>query len=460
MNLNINIPGAATKKLKIQSTKAGRKLVISTNFLPLFGFDADSLVTETVIGKGEGLVVALAFPLADEKYKKVYSREYKHRRNSPTETLLDIRSQSKLNLAFGDAQNVHITFEFGKITIRPIEDKYAARVKRAKNSEEAFSAFVACSSGVDAHSLHSNGFRIDTVLEYRPQEKRDSKNLSESGMLAFLENVPVKGTAFNEDIYTIDTDILSKEVKKHGTSLLSISLQCDDMSPLKTNKEKLRAVCDLSTTADMTLELIRIAAACQFPFILIEQVQGFLNNPYYSLLKLRLERDSYTVHTAVLDASRLSGASKRKRAYIFATSFPDTHFSFPEEGSSPTDFWDTFVKPHLADCRDVSHSKSIQDGYSGGRLRMITEQSLSFPTLLKSQRRMAKDTLVIFYKGKFLMPSEKMERVIMGIPEDFTLNTVSETIASEIYGQAVEYKSHGEIINSVKKHMREVSLLK
>ena len=200
--LDINIPSAATKKLKIQTTTTGRKLVVSTNWLPLFGFEANSLVTETVIGKDKGMVVSLAFPDSVEKTKKVYSREYKSRKNNILETQLDIRSQSKLNLAFGEASTVHITFEYGKITIRPIEDRHAKRIAKAKNSKELFSAFVACSSGVDAASLHSNGFRIDSVLEFRPNEKRDKRSMEETGMLAFLENIPVQGTAFNEDIYT------------------------------------------------------------------------------------------------------------------------------------------------------------------------------------------------------------------------------------------------------------------
>ncbi len=37
--LKINIPTIATKQLKLQSCNAGKKLVVSTNWLPLFGFD-------------------------------------------------------------------------------------------------------------------------------------------------------------------------------------------------------------------------------------------------------------------------------------------------------------------------------------------------------------------------------------------------------------------------------------
>ena len=38
--LKINIPTIATKQLKLQSCNAGKKLVVSTNWLPLFGFEA------------------------------------------------------------------------------------------------------------------------------------------------------------------------------------------------------------------------------------------------------------------------------------------------------------------------------------------------------------------------------------------------------------------------------------
>ena len=44
--LKINIPTIATKQLKLQSCNAGKKLVVSTNWLPLFGFEANAKIKE------------------------------------------------------------------------------------------------------------------------------------------------------------------------------------------------------------------------------------------------------------------------------------------------------------------------------------------------------------------------------------------------------------------------------
>lgn len=57
--LNINIPKVATKQLKLQNCNAGRKLVVSTNWLILFGFEANSRVKEELIGKGKGIRITL-----------------------------------------------------------------------------------------------------------------------------------------------------------------------------------------------------------------------------------------------------------------------------------------------------------------------------------------------------------------------------------------------------------------
>ena len=47
--LKINIPTIATKQLKLQSCNAGKKLVVSTNWLPLFGFEANAKIKEELI---------------------------------------------------------------------------------------------------------------------------------------------------------------------------------------------------------------------------------------------------------------------------------------------------------------------------------------------------------------------------------------------------------------------------
>ena len=68
--LKINIPTIATKQLKLQSCNAGKKLVVSTNWLPLFGFEANAKIKEELIGIGKGIRVSL-LEANDTQGKKV-----------------------------------------------------------------------------------------------------------------------------------------------------------------------------------------------------------------------------------------------------------------------------------------------------------------------------------------------------------------------------------------------------
>lgn len=98
-----NKPNQATKQLSLQKTADGkRKLVVSTNWLPLFGFEQHTRVIEELIGNGgEGIRIRVAEDLFTAvETKKVYARTYKSRRNNPIETMLDIRGQKLLDAAF------------------------------------------------------------------------------------------------------------------------------------------------------------------------------------------------------------------------------------------------------------------------------------------------------------------------------------------------------------------------
>ena len=75
--LKINIPELATKQLKLQKCKAGKKLTISSNWLVLFGFSQGCHVVEELIGVGQGMRIRLANE-NDTKFKLVYQREYNH----------------------------------------------------------------------------------------------------------------------------------------------------------------------------------------------------------------------------------------------------------------------------------------------------------------------------------------------------------------------------------------------
>jgi len=72
--VKVNIPKKdASKQLSLQSCSAGRKLTISSNFLPLFGFEKGIGVVEEVIGENKGMVVRLANSM--DKKKKWFMRE-------------------------------------------------------------------------------------------------------------------------------------------------------------------------------------------------------------------------------------------------------------------------------------------------------------------------------------------------------------------------------------------------
>jgi DNA (cytosine-5)-methyltransferase 1 len=111
------------------------------------------------------------------------------------------------------------------------------------------------------------------------------------------------------------------------------------------------------------------------------------------------------------------------------------------------------VEQYLPECRDVTHSNSLQKGFDSGRLRMITRESCHSPTILKSQLRMAKDSVILFNEGRMYWPTESLMKMLMGISESFSLENCSQTIASEIIGQSVDMKLHDMIIRSVKRHI-------
>lgn len=112
-----------TKQLKLgryfQAGSEKKKLIVSTNWLPSFGFEPGVRVVEEV--RAGQLVIRLA-TATDEDTKLVYQRKYNNRKTNAEEAQLDIRSQRRLQEAFGDADEVHLTFTPGKITARPVGD--------------------------------------------------------------------------------------------------------------------------------------------------------------------------------------------------------------------------------------------------------------------------------------------------------------------------------------------------
>jgi hypothetical protein len=70
--LTSRIPTSVTKQLKIATAGDARKLRVSSNFLPVFGFDRDTRIKVESFNGGVKVM-----PLSDGS-QKIYSREYNY----------------------------------------------------------------------------------------------------------------------------------------------------------------------------------------------------------------------------------------------------------------------------------------------------------------------------------------------------------------------------------------------
>ena len=451
--LKINIPTIATKQLKLQSCNAGKKLVVSTNWLPLFGFEANVRVKEELIGIGKGIKVSL-LEANDTQGKKVYTREYKSRKNNPIETMLDMRSQTLINQAFPeDTQTVHIQFTYGEILITPVSNRKATAIKQFKKSNNE--CFLACSSGVDALSMVKKGFKIETLLEYRPNEKRDKNDMTETGAINALANVEVKHL-INEDIMNLDLEKIFKLCSKSNYINATLSLQCDDFSNSKAEKLKQLSLEDGSSSIDMVIDAINIISKFNFPTVLIENVPNFFTSDAGKILALRLNRLGYRTYCDKFDARDYGGLTSRVRGYLFATMLP-SEFEMPKPTKrNEIPIWEMLnfdERISTGELRDVTHTSSLQEGLRTGRARLIKRDSLFSPSVLKSQNRQAKDSLFVYddASDKYYFTSNKLLSELMGIKMNFS--AVGGTLESEIVGQSIETPLHEALLDSINEHL-------
>lgn len=454
-----HVPEKATKQLNFHTNKTSghRKLVISTNWLRLFGFNPKDKVIEKSLGKDKGIIVERVFEHSEleskQRTKKVYERSYSRRKNNCLESQLDIRSQQLLNNSFPEnCIRVHITFLSGKVIITPITLHQQKAIKNAESTPDKLSAFCACTSGVDLMSLVKNNFSIHSVLEWRPNEKKDKRDLTETGALNITANIPIVNSLYNEDISQIDIHSIASQLRDNPFTLFHASPQCDEFSTLKNKSSREKSISDLSSSMDMSYDMLRIVDELAPPTVLFENVTGWIKSAAFNLLSLRLRRWGYTEHILVGDARDYGGLTSRKRAYVFYTALP-VPFSFMHKTSTrENDIW-KIVEPYLEECRDVTHSRSLQKGLETGRLRTISRGALSSPTPVKSQERMAKDSVCIKHNGKLFWPTESLLKRLLSIPEEFDLRSGSKVIASEIIGQSIDFPFHDAIIKSIRKHL-------
>lgn len=448
-----NVPEIATKQLRFRQNSGRRILTISSNLLTLFDFAKGDAVTERSLGPGKGIVIERVYDLFDQRpVKKVYARHYPRRRNNPLEHQVEVSSQRLINESFpSDCTRVHIRFEQGRVTVTPIRT-VAERAQANADSADPSAVFAALTSGVDLASMRSEGFSISAVLEWRPQEARDKTDLTETGAMAALSNSGPIHALFNEDVTSCALDSIAEAMNRKPVMVFHASPQCDDHSNLKAKKLKERDFEEATSSADMIIDLLAIIERIAPPVVVFENVPGMIGSAAYEIASLRLRRWGYVRHEHVGDARDYGGLTSRKRAYVVFTQL-DAPFAFEAPFTArEKDAW-AVVEPYLSECRDVSHAKSLNDGKACGRLRAVRPGAKHLPTPVKSQGRMAKDSIVIEpVEDRFLFPTEELLQRFLGI-ENVDLNAVSQTLATEIIGQSIDAPHHAMVMRAIRAHI-------
>jgi DNA (cytosine-5)-methyltransferase 1 len=145
---------------------------------------------------------------------------------------------------------------------------------------------------------------------------------------------------------------------------LSLSLQCDDFSNVKANSLKEKSQREGTSSKNMAYPGLRLIEVVRPATVMIENVPAFGTSEQYRMVSQILTDWGYTVQDSVMAAPQYGGLTLRKRFYMVASVFPGFEFPKPQEvATSP--LW-TQIEPYLANCRDVSHSKSLADGLAGG----------------------------------------------------------------------------------------------
>lgn len=449
--LRFSCPEVITKELKILNVDGRRKVRISSNWLPLVGFEPGIRHSITTSGDLSGMTLKVD----SNGRQKVYQRSYKQRKNNPLETVVEIGAQSLLDRAFPlYTERVHFTMRNGEIVIRPLVNRTFSIRKGLLGYKGALSAMVAMTAGIDVHCIEQCGFEVEAVLEHRPPEKRDRLDLTETGALNVLANSSPR-ILLNEDISTIDFKRVESLLEdRPPIAMMHISLQCDEFSTAKSNSLKARAIQDLSTSRDLVYDALRLIETVRPACVLLEQVRGFSNSLEGELFVTKLRKWGYHVTESILKASKMGGLTHRERYYVVASVYPE--FKMPDSKCEESiGVWDE-ISQYLQDCREVTENKAVQDGIAFGRARLIKPGDLVAPTVLKSQPRQTKDSVYIQdAAGRIFYPTEDVLRKLNGFPETICLRSTSMEVGAEIIGQSIDYPMHHAVVAAVHKHLTE-----
>lgn len=429
-----------------------RRLRFSSNFLPLAGFTAGTRFEAKSLGFGKG--VELRF--APQGSQKIHLRSYGRRQANPLETQIDVQSQSLIDDAIpAYTEACRWAIHHGRITITPLKNRVftIGRSMKKRPLAERFEAFVGMTSGVDIRLMEEHGFTVRGVLEYRPNEARDTSDRTETGALNALANGRNIRVLANQDVYSADWEVIAKAMGSRDGVIgcAHLSPQCDDFSTLKTHADREASIANLTSTLDMIVPVLKGIEALQPATVVIENVPGFLASHASTILALQLRRMGYQVSSTVLNGADFGGLTGRKRAYMVASIWGG--FCFPEPtGRNATPIHD-LLGSEIERLRDVSSTSTMAKALTTGRARIVKPGDTVAPTITKSQPRMAKDSVVIDDgKGGLRFVDGRCSKRLMGLE---TVNTalVTSDIEAEIVGQSVEGPMHGALMRAVHQHI-------
>jgi DNA (cytosine-5)-methyltransferase 1 len=462
--VSVNVPDVATKQLKVRRNEDRKIVTLSSNWLALFQIDGSKRVVEESMGPGKGIRVRLANDDDIEqgiRTKKVYERTYTRRSANPIndsarrkELQVEIASQKLINESLGaECEYVHITFKQGELLFVPM-DRQKYELLQSLKGDEKINTLVALTGGVDCAVLEESGFRVDTVVEYRPQEKRDKTDYTEMTSMSALVNSKPR-VLINEDIYTLNPVKLAALVGDTPLSVGHFSIQCDDFSNVKNKKQKASSVEDMSSTIDMIIPVLDMISALSIPVVVVENVPNFMNSMANDIFTMQLRRRGFKVHQEIFNATEHGGNTTRKRMYMVATAL-DAEFNFPVGIADPSkSVWDEIIVPNLEEImkHDVTDNKVIKDAFTTGRVRTIEEGKQFAPTLLKAQGQDTKDAVIVSHNGRAYRLPVNVQKQLNCIPESFDLSWAPIDKAAQIIGQSICCSLHHRIMESVKNHI-------
>lgn len=450
---SFSAPEVVTKNLKFNIVGGRKKVRVSSNFLPIMGFQPGDRITPVPMMDGGFKVVR------DETGAlKVHQRAYRRGRcNNPLEAVIELASQELISKTMpAGTERFHLRMRNGQLRICPVPNR-VFNIKRKFCGHDPYKAMVALTGGVDVHCLASLGFKTDVIVEYRPEEKRDKgkSGLQEVHALNVLRNNEAPRVLVNESIYDVDVNHLKALVDEGDPISVGVfSPQCDDFSPLKSRSQRERSINDMSTTVDMVYPLLQQIQMLEFPVVVIENVRGFMDSAAGVIMRSMLKRWGYHVSDNVMNALDYGGIQGRTRYYCVASLFP----GFEPPAKTPRNkesIWASVIEKHLPECRDVTDTSAIRNREGSRCVQLLTKDSTHSPTVTKSQGRGVSDAIYLEHEGRYYAPSEGLIKDLMSIPESFDVSWCSKEVAIETLGQSLDYALHHKLMASVKAHVEE-----